>query len=84
MNARNLDPRWFEDVLSRYEGTRLGRQEIIAEIVDDMPGALWTRDVIDRARFHCGPVKEIRLGAAALPDQPLSIVGCWAGSSCAG
>jgi phage terminase large subunit-like protein len=49
-NARNLDPRWFDDVLSRYEGTRLGRQEIMAEILEDVPGALWTREILDKCR----------------------------------
>jgi phage terminase large subunit-like protein len=43
-NARNLDLRWFSDVLSQYAtGSRLARQEIQAEILEDVPGALWTR-----------------------------------------
>jgi phage terminase large subunit-like protein len=61
-NARNLDPRWFDDALTRYEGTRLGRQEIDAEILDDTPGALWTREVLEKSRAildEHGPV-EIR------------------------
>jgi phage terminase large subunit-like protein len=58
-NARNLDPRWFDDVVSRYEGTRLGRQEINAEILEDVPGALWTRELLDRCRFHCDMPNQI-------------------------
>src|SRR5690606_37342846 len=34
----------------RYAGTRLGRQELDAEMLDDVPGALWTRDMLDRNR----------------------------------
>jgi phage terminase large subunit-like protein len=49
-NAENLDPSWYSETLAAYEGTRLGRQEIFAEILDDVPGALWTRELIDNAR----------------------------------
>jgi predicted phage terminase large subunit-like protein len=37
--------------LKQYEGTRLGRQELDAELLEDMPGALWSRDAIERARI---------------------------------
>jgi len=40
--------------LKKYEGTRLGRQEIEAELLDDVPGALWTRAMIDAARAPLG------------------------------
>jgi phage terminase large subunit-like protein len=49
-NRSNLDPDWFSETLSRYEGTRLGRQEIAAEILSDLPGALWTRDLLEKSR----------------------------------
>lgn len=49
-NRANLDPIWFKETIQRYEGTRLGRQEIYAEILDDIPGALWTRDILERGR----------------------------------
>jgi phage terminase large subunit-like protein len=49
-NRSNLAESFLSQVVSRYEGTRLGRQELSAEILDDIPGALWTRAVIDRAR----------------------------------
>jgi phage terminase large subunit-like protein len=79
-NADNLDPAWFSDVLAHYEGTRLGRQEINAEILEDVVGALWTRAMLDRARFNCGPVDEIRRGDAPVSsEQQLSLVGVWAG-----
>ncbi len=42
-NRANLAPAFFEDIVSRYEGTRLGRQELEAELLDDVEGALWTR-----------------------------------------
>ena len=49
-NAFNLAPGFLDTVLTRYAGTRLGRQEIDGEIVDDRPDALWSRALIERAR----------------------------------
>lgn len=39
------------EALSQYEGTRLGRQELYAEILDEAAGALWNRKMIDDAQF---------------------------------
>lgn len=49
-NRANLDPIWLGQTLAAYEGTRLGRQEIHAEILDDNPNALWQRSWIERLR----------------------------------
>lgn len=49
-NAGNLAGSFLKKIRSRYEGTRLGRQEINAEILDDLPGALWTRKMFDDHR----------------------------------
>lgn len=40
-----------EALVKRYAGTRIGRQELNAEILDDTPGALWTSDLIDDFRM---------------------------------
>ncbi len=56
-NRSNLDDVYFQKVIVPYEGTRLGRQEINAEILDDNPGALWTRNLIDAYKIQ---FKEIR------------------------
>ena len=42
-NRANLAPSFFRQIISKYEGTRLGRQEIKAEMLEDVPGALWSR-----------------------------------------
>jgi phage terminase large subunit-like protein len=39
----------------RYENTRLGRQELFGELLDDVEGALWTRTMIDSARVTVAP-----------------------------
>lgn len=49
-NAENLPAQFLARLKERYAGTRLGRQELEAEILDDVPGALWTRAMIDVAR----------------------------------
>ena len=54
-NAANLAPAFLEQIVTKYEGTRLGRQELEAELLDDVPGALWTRSVLDALRVEAAP-----------------------------
>ena len=54
-NLDNLAPAFRANVLSLYEGTRLGRQELHAELLDDVPGALWTRADIEAHRVTAHP-----------------------------
>lgn len=54
-NLANLAPTFRRAVVARYEGTTLGRQELDAEILDDMPGALLSRAVIERNRVDFCP-----------------------------
>ena len=54
-NAANLAPTFLEGVRARYDGTRLGRQELDGEILTDTPGALWSLAAIDRDRVEEAP-----------------------------
>ena len=54
-NADNLAPSFLQALKARYENTRLGRQEINAEILGDTPGALWSHNVLDRNRVTEAP-----------------------------
>ena len=54
-NAANLAPALFSSLLSKYEGTRLGRQELDGEVLEDVQGALWSGDAIDRLRVQLHP-----------------------------
>jgi len=54
-NARNLAPAFVDTVLSRYGGTRLGRQEIDGEIVEERADALWSRALIETCRVPAAP-----------------------------
>lgn len=54
-NKANLAPAFLAQIVRRYQGTRLGRQELYAEVLDDVPGALWTRDNIEETRVSQAP-----------------------------
>ena len=49
-NLANLAPTMAASILAKYEGTRIGRQEIMGEILDDVEGALWTAAMLDEHR----------------------------------
>ena len=54
-NARNLAPGVVEALTARYGNTRLGRQELDGEILDDAPGALWRLAMFDASRVDTAP-----------------------------
>lgn len=54
-NLSNLSPSYQRNVIDRYRGTRLGRQELDAEILEDVPGALWSRRSLDECRVASAP-----------------------------
>lgn len=54
-NEANLAPAFLDQIIRQYEGTRLGRQELDAELLEDTPGALWRRATIDDHRVAEAP-----------------------------
>lgn len=54
-NEENLAPSFLESIRADYEDTRLGRQEIHAEILDEAPDALWSHQVIEEHRVKQAP-----------------------------
>lgn len=64
-NAANLAGPFLETIRARYEGSRLGRQELHAELLEDVQGALWTREMLERARF-AGTVPDLRRVVVAI------------------
>ncbi|HWG05447.1 MAG TPA: terminase family protein, partial [Beijerinckiaceae bacterium] len=65
-NAANLAPTFLAQTIEKYGGTRLGRQELDAEILDDVPGALWTRAAFERAGFRLRAAPELARVAVAV------------------
>lgn len=66
-NLANLAPTFRKTVLEKYEGTRLGRQEIGGEILDDTPGALWNLAMIEKTRLQTAPRDFTRVVVAIDP-----------------
>ena len=58
-NLQNLSGAFRKTVLERYEGTRLGRQELNAEVLEDLEGALWSHDRFDRLRISAPKSDEL-------------------------
>jgi len=57
-NQANLAKGFFDYVIKKYEGTTLGKQELLAQILSDNPAALWKRSDIDKARVIEAPQLE--------------------------
>lgn len=59
-NLANLAPTFLTQVVAKYQNTRLGRQELFAELLEDTPGALWRTAQLDELRvFECPELKRI-------------------------
>lgn len=70
-NRANLAENFFGEIIKKYEGTRLGRQELNAELLEDTPGALWTQKNIDQYRIPLGDQPPMRRIVVAV-DPSLS------------
>ena len=73
-NADNLAATFIRKMKDRYEGTRLGRQELHAELLDDVPNALWTRAMLER-RTAFAPMSAGMSPEETLPDMARVVVG---------
>jgi len=58
-NADNLAGSFVQTIREQYEGTRLGRQELYAEVLTENEGALWTADMIDACQVSRDEVPEL-------------------------
>jgi phage terminase large subunit-like protein len=56
-NKAHLAPDFMDEVVGRYRGSVLGRQELDGELIEDLPGALWQRGKF--RRFDGGPLDRI-------------------------
>jgi phage terminase large subunit-like protein len=67
-NASNLAAPFLRQIQERYGGTRLGRQELEGEVLEDIPGALWQRSTIDETRRPVAPEELDRIVVAIDPS----------------
>lgn len=72
-NADNLAAPFLRNIM-RYEGTRIGRQELHGEILEDIEGAIWTLGEIDRTRIREQPpaLRRVVVGV----DPPGGLTEC--------
>jgi len=82
-NKANLAPTFLSQIVSKYEGTRLGRQELDGEIIDEVEGALWTRGMIERSRQPTAP-DMVRIVVAIDPAVSANSTSALTGIVCAG
>ncbi|MDT7529419.1 terminase family protein [Sphingopyxis sp. SE2] len=73
-NRHNLSPQWLATMDRLYGGTRLGRQELGGELLEDVEGALWTRALVERCRVEADAVgKSVRVVIGV--DPPATVNG---------
>jgi predicted phage terminase large subunit-like protein len=56
-NLYNLAPTFAHEILSAYRNTRLERQEIMGELLEDIEGSFWTTSTLDRSRWR-NPIQD--------------------------
>jgi phage terminase large subunit-like protein len=71
-NRANLAETFFSQIVKQYEGTRIGRQELKAELLEDTPGALWTHELIEEGRRAKADVPPMRRIVVAI-DPSVSV-----------
>jgi phage terminase large subunit-like protein len=59
-NQDNLAKVFITNIRDQYEGTRLGRQELYAEVLDEASGALWTREILEACEVDKKDVPELK------------------------
>ena len=67
-NRSNLPAEFIDGVTALYEGTRWGRQELDGELIEDVEGALWSRDLLERQRLRTK-------GEQYLPEMRRVVIG---------
>lgn len=75
-NVDNLAPKFIATMRRKYEGTTLGRQELYAELIEEIEGALWQMAMIEQARIQMAQLPDLkRIVVAVDPattDKPKS------------
>lgn len=68
----HLDQAWKERQIARHEGTRLGRQELYGELIEEVAGALWTMRTIEAGRISPNDCPDLAIVAVAIDPAATS------------
>ncbi len=74
-NADNLAPSYLANMRKRYEGTRLGDQELHGMILESIDGALWSQELLDECRVHSMPSDFVRIVVGVDPSGSTGVSG---------
>lgn len=74
-NRANLAPAFFDSIIRKYEGTRIGRQELMAEMLEDVAGALWNRTMIESTRIQARDMRWDMLVRVVIAIDPAVSTG---------
>lgn len=69
------NPEWRDMMIARYQGTRLGRQELDGELIEDVEGALWSRQILEACRVTEAQVPELAVMVVAVDPAATSKTG---------
>ena len=83
-NAAHLPSGFLEAVRRRYGGTRIGRQELEGELIEDNPDALFRREFVERARMKRGGETSVPVRVVVAVDPPATTGGNACGIIAAG
>lgn len=67
-NLQNLAKAFANTIIKRYEGTNLGRQELLAEFLHAVEGALWSPELLEKTRRHIAPADRTKAAVAIDPS----------------
>lgn len=81
-NRDNLAPSFIHTMERKYKGTRLGRQELDAEILETVEGALWNLSMIDKTRETKLPESIVRSGVGVDPAGSRELLAAETGLIC--
>jgi len=79
-NYQNLAQAFIDTIITKYEGTSLGNQELLGQLLEQAEGALWKRSTIDANRVAAPPENIVRVTIGVDPPGSTAECGIQAGA----
>lgn len=74
-NAQHLSRAFLDEIAAAYEGTSLGRQELLGELVETVAGALWTPEMIEASRISAPQGFHLSMDRIVIAVDPPATAG---------